>query len=116
MANLANRARGEYGERRAATWYSERGFEEIARNWRSSRTGELDLIVRRGSTVVVCEVKARRTSDYGFAAEAVTPVKQARIRRLAVEFLAASGLHGVTLRFDVVAVTGTEIEVYEDVF
>ena len=116
MANLANRARGEYGERRAAAWYAARGFEILARNWRSGRSGELDLVVRSGSLVVVCEVKARRTSDYGFAAEAVTASKQARIRRLALDFLAANELRGVTLRFDVAAVTGTEIDVYEDVF
>ena len=116
MANLANRARGDYGERRAAAWYAARGFQILARNWRSGRSGELDLVVQAGAVVVVCEVKARRTSDYGFAAEAVTASKQARIRRLAVEFLAANGLHGVTLRFDVAAVTGTDIEVYEDVF
>jgi len=41
----ARQARGAYGERRAATWYEQRGFQVLARNWRSGRTGELDLVL-----------------------------------------------------------------------
>ena len=63
--------------------------------------------------VVVVEVKARRTDAFGPAAAAVGPVKQQRLRRLAAEWLATSGIHGVEVRFDVVAVTGSDIDVIE---
>lgn len=116
MPGRANRARGEYGERRAAGWYVERGFEVVGRNWRDGRGGELDLVLRKGDLVVMCEVKARASDAFGGPAEAVTAAKQARLRRLAAAWLAAHQLGGVDVRFDVVAVTGTTIEVYEAAF
>jgi putative endonuclease len=76
----------------------------LARNWRV-RDGELDLVARSGTTIVFCEVKTRRSDAFGIPAEAVTPVKQARIRRLAVQWLAANGERAAGLRFDVAAVT-----------
>ena len=112
----ANMARGEYGERRTATWYEREGYTVLDRNWRDGRGGELDLVLRKGDVVVICEVKARRSDAYGAPAEAVTPTKQARLRRLAAAWLSARRVHGVDVRFDVAAVTGTAIEVYEAAF
>ena len=110
-----NIARGRWGEDLAAAWYERRGYVVVARNWRC-RTGEIDLVVRHGRVVVVCEVKARRTDAYGPAASAVGPAKQQRLRRLAAEWLASSGVRGVEVRFDVVAITGDEIDVVVDAF
>jgi len=116
----ANAARGAFGEELAARWYERQGFEVLARNWRC-RDGELDLVVVRGPVVVICEVKARATLAYGSPLEAVTPLKQARIRRLAVRWLreeAPPGLGGPRrrLRFDVAAVVGARLEVVESAF
>ena len=110
-----NLARGRWGEDLAAAWYAAHGYRAVARNWRC-RAGELDLVVRRGKLLVVAEVKSRRSDAYGPPASAVTPVKQQRIRRLAAEWLRANDVHGVEVRFDVVAVTGTELQVYEGAF
>jgi len=107
--------RGRWGEQLAAGWYERHGYRVVARNWRCAH-GEIDLIVRRRRLVVICEVKARRTDAYGMAATAVGPVKQQRLRRLAAEWLAASGMHGVEVRFDVVAITGTRLEVIHHAF
>ena len=62
------------------------GYEILDRNWRR-REGEVDLIVRRGPTVVFCEVKTRSTDRFGTGAESVLPAKQRRIRRLAARWL-----------------------------
>lgn len=112
--NLSNRARGRWGEDLAANHYRRLGFQILDRNWRSP-TGELDLVVRSESTIVFSEVKARRTADYGVAA-AVTPIKQRRIRRLAAEWLRAHDVHADAIRFDVVAITGTTLELIDDAF
>jgi putative endonuclease len=112
----ANQARGEYGERRAVEWYGRQGFTILDRNWRDGRGGELDIVARRDDLVVFCEVKARASAAFGAPAEAITPTKQARLRRLAAAWLASRGVHGVDVRFDVVAITGTELEVYEAAF
>ena len=112
-------ALGRTGEATAAAWYEEHGYEILERNWRR-REGEVDLIVRRGRTVVFCEVKTRSSDTFGTAAEAVVPAKQRRIRRLAARWLAeltpASGRALVDLRFDVVAITADEVDVIEDAF
>jgi len=110
-----NLVRGRWGEDLAAAWYVRHGYDFVARNWRC-RSGEIDLIARRGRLMVVCEVKARRTDAYGPAAAAVGPAKQQRLRRLAAEWLATTGVRGVEVRFDVIAITGTVIDVVPGAF
>ena len=113
----ASKRLGDEGEDRAAAWYRREGYEVVARNWRC-RDGELDLIVARGATLVICEVKTRRSLDYGHPAEAVTAAKQARIRRLATRWLAETGSRSsaATIRFDVAAVLPEDVSVIEGAF
>ena len=107
--------RGRWGEDLAAAWYRDHGFAVVARNWRCP-AGEIDLVARRGRLVVVCEVKARRTATYGSAATAVHGEKQRRLRRLAAAWLRDTGTHGVAVRFDVVAITGSDVAVIAGAF
>jgi putative endonuclease len=109
------RALGAHGEALAAQWYEQHGFVVLARNWRCN-FGELDLVVGRPGLVVVCEVKTRTTADFGGGAAAVTRAKQARIRRLAAEWLALERRPGTDVRFDVAAVDGGVVEVVEAAF
>jgi putative endonuclease len=111
------RALGAHGEELAAKWYTARGYDVLARNWRSP-VGELDLVLGRGPLVVFCEVKARTSRSFGGGVEAVTGAKRARLRRLAAAWLAAHRPDGEReIRFDVVAVhRGVEIEVVEAAF
>lgn len=107
---------GAAGERLAARWYIRAGYDVIATNW-SCAHGEIDLICRRGSVLVVCEVKARRSDRYGSAAEAVTPAKCRRLRRLAARWLRHEHPTGVDeVRFDVATVTSEGVEVLEAAF
>ena len=112
--DLSRRARGRWGEDRAAAHYVALGYRVLDRNWRCP-IGELDLVDRRGDLIVFSEVKARRTDAYGPAAAAVTSTKQRRIRRLAIEWLRANDLHGA-VRFDVVAITGNDLVLIEAAF
>jgi putative endonuclease len=111
----ARGAYGAFGERLAATWYERHGYEVLARNWRC-REGELDLVLRRGTVVVVCEVKARRSDAFGGGFAAVTPQKQLRLRRLAMRWLAEARPGACQIRFDVAAVTGAKLEILENAF
>lgn len=108
-------ARGDWGEDLAATWYRERGYEVLDRNWRSA-AGEIDLVAGRDRLVVIVEVKTRRTDRYGPPGAAVHGAKQRRLRGLAVEWLRTHGVRGVELRFDVVAITGVHVEVLTAAF
>ena len=114
------RALGTSGEEAVARWYERAGYEVLDRNWRV-REGELDLVLRRGRTVVICEVKTRRGTGFGLPAEAVTLAKQRKLRTLALRWLAAHRTRGVDLRFDVASVLAARdvepvIEVIEAAF
>lgn len=94
---------GRRGEDLAAAWLTERGWRVIDRNWRC-RNGEIDLVAWDGPALVVVEVKTRTGSGTGHPAEAVTPVKLARLRRLAGHWLSAHDLRASEVRVDVLAV------------
>lgn len=115
MTDRSRQAYGRFGEDRARRWYEQRGYTVLARNWRCDH-GELDLVVAREHLVVFCEVKARRDDAFGSGFDAVTPAKQARIRRLAARWLAEAGAGRRAVRFDVAVVTGSTLEVLEDAF
>jgi Holliday junction resolvase-like predicted endonuclease len=84
----STRAVGNAAERRVRRHFRLRGYRVLAANaWVGGY--ELDLVVRRGAQVVVCEVKAKGGENYGDPAEMVTPEKARRIRRAAEAWLAA---------------------------
>jgi len=98
---------GRYGERVAARRLQEAGMVVLERNWRCA-LGEIDIVARDGGCLVVCEVKTRRGTGTGTPAEAVTPAKVVRLRRLAAQWLAEHDVHPADVRLDVVAVLVAE--------
>lgn len=108
--DTARRRVGAHGEDLAARWYAARGYRIVDRNWRCEE-GELDLVCRMGATLVVCEVKARRSDAYGTPLDAVTLAKRLRVRRLAARWLRTHRVRCATVRFDVAAVRAEEVEV-----
>lgn len=75
----------------------------IAKNWRCS-FGEIDLIMRDGTTLVFVEVRTRRSAVSGLAEESVTPAKQRRLIVLAQLYLDQHPVEEAAWRIDVVAV------------
>ena len=72
---------------------------------------ELDIVVRRGQRLVVCEVKARSSSAFGDAWEAVGPEKQRRLRRAAEGWIARNPeLRELEVACEVIAVRGRKID------
>jgi putative endonuclease len=69
---------------------------------------------------VFCEVKARSGISFGIPAEAVSPSKQARIRRLAARWLASHqdrlNRRPGQIRFDVAAILQDHLEMLEGAF
>ncbi len=105
-----SRRLGPEAERRVRRYYRLRGYRILDANARAGRY-ELDLVVRRGRTLVFCEVKARSGSGYGDPWEAVGPEKARRVRQAALGWLALRPeLASLDVRFDAVAVRGRRIE------
>lgn len=115
----ARPALGRRGEDLAARSYQRDGYSTVERNFRCG-SGEIDLILQRGAELVFCEVKTRSTDYFGDPSEAVTAVKQARLRRLAAIWLADHPHPGMEVRFDVVSVVAdrrtARVTRYEDAF
>ncbi|MDZ7577235.1 MAG: YraN family protein [Candidatus Nanopelagicales bacterium] len=99
-----NKRLGRLGEDLAAAHLVRRGLKVLERNWRC-RLGELDIVAMDGSCLVVCEVKTRSGTSHGSGAEAVTPVKVARLRKLGAAWLSERRLHVGQVRIDVVSVS-----------
>jgi putative endonuclease len=110
---------GKSGEELACRELERRGYAIIARRYRV-RSGELDVVARDGPTIVFVEVKTRVGRMFGDAAEAVTPLKQLRMTRLAEEYLMRHHLTDCPCRFDVVSIdVGADppaIEVIQNAF
>ena len=111
----ARLARARWAEQRVARWYTQHGYTVIACNW-TMRGGELDVVARRGNLIVVCEVKARATAEFGSPLEAMTPLKQQRVRRAGFAFVRQLNERGIRVRFDVASVLGTTLEIFENAF
>jgi putative endonuclease len=96
-------ALGAHGEAIAARHLVQRGMVVLDRNWRCP-DGEIDLVLRDGQVLVVCEVKTRRSTAYGTPLEAVTAAKAARLRRLAAQWVATHDLRVPDVRIDLVGI------------
>jgi putative endonuclease len=94
---------GRFGEAYAARHLVDGGMVVLDRNWRCE-AGEIDLVLRDGTVLVVCEVKTRSSEAFGSPLEGVTERKAARLRRLAAHWLAEHDLRPPHVRIDLVGV------------
>jgi len=99
-----NRALGASAEDLAAEFLERKGMKILKRNFHFGNVGEIDIIAQDGETLVFVEVKARRSDAFGTPEAAITPRKQATLRRTAEGYLYVHKLHDRACRFDVVAI------------
>lgn len=99
----ARKAIGAYGEEVAARHLAEAGLVVLERNWRCDE-GEVDIVLRDGTTLVVCEVKTRTSLSAGTPHEAITDDKLARLKRLGERWAADRRVRPDGIRVDLVAV------------
>ena len=94
---------GLQGERAAQRYLRRKGYLILAQQ-HSNHYGEIDLIATRQRTVVIVEVKTRRSDQAGLPAEAVDDDKQARISKATLAYLKRHDLLQCKVRFDVISV------------
>lgn len=99
---------GLSAEETAARWLKLKRYTILARRYRNA-FGEIDLLAMKGNTLVIVEVKARRS--FRDCLEAVTPQQQQRLMRAASSFMAYPGKFAgridptrTNIRFDLVMV------------
>ena len=100
----AHLLRGESAEEQAHRFLINKGLKPVCRNYRCKQ-GELDLIMTDQQTLVIIEVRYRKTDQYGSDLESVTRTKQSRIIAATHIFLSSQKADR-PVRFDVVAISG----------
>jgi putative endonuclease len=98
---------GITGEQLAAEHLERLGYRILERNYRT-RWGELDIVAFDGRTLAFCEVKTRRVGGRaGSPLEAVSPTKQAQVRKIAGRWLVErrERPYAEVLRFDAIGVS-----------
>ena len=91
------------------------GYEVLEHRYRFHRH-DVDLVARRGATVVFVEVKVRTGASHGGAAEAVTARKRLELTRAASAWLQRHGRPEDGARFDVIAVDADRVEWLQSAF
>jgi putative endonuclease len=109
---------GRAGERAAAAFLRDRGYEVVGAGF-LARRGELDLVCRKGDALVVVEVKTRAGDSFGTPLEGVGARKRRALAAAAAEYRALAEWRG-PIRFAVAGVTasdaGFSVELIEDAF
>lgn len=110
---------GQAGEVAAADYFLAHGYEVLARGYRHGRA-EVDLVLRRGTELLVfAEVKTRSSSQFGTPETFVSMRKKALFRLAATHLQEELDWRG-DIRFDIIALTllshGFRIEHFEDAF
>jgi putative endonuclease len=98
------------GERVALRHYRLRGYRLLASNVRVGRY-ELDLVLRRGGSVLIVEVKAKGGAAFGDPLEMIDDEKLRRVRTAAAGWLATHPqLAGLDVEFEAAGVRGRRVE------
>lgn len=94
---------GRRGEREAERMLKKKGYEVLARNWRSGRD-EIDLICLQGKAVVFVEVRTRAEGALVSGYDSIDQRKRDALRRVCRSYFAMMKPKPLTLRFDVVEI------------
>lgn len=95
---------GATSEESACLFLKKNGYKVLEKNYRT-KSGEIDIIAKDGTTVCFIEVKSRSSCKFGLPQEAVSFKKQQRIVKSAEYFLKSKNWLEVNSRFDVLGIT-----------
>jgi putative endonuclease len=94
---------GRSGEAMAVTYFMEKGFLILHRNWRHSHW-EVDIIAQKDEVLHFIEVKTRRTSRFGYPEDNVDEKKIRNLINAAEEFQYQFP-HWKRIQFDILSIT-----------
>ena len=109
---------GTTGEELAASFLEKKGYSVLEKNWRFGHE-EIDILASKDSTLVVAEVKARKSNFFGEPEEFVTRQKQKHLIKAANAYIEKNNLD-LEVRFDIISIilSGNEQKIFhiEDAF
>ncbi len=101
---LEKKKTGRLGEKAARIYLEKKGYQILAAPWLCLPFGEIDIVARRGRTLVFVEVKSRATERFGWPEESVDAVKQHKLANLIDLFFSRHRLPKKNYQCDVIAV------------
>ncbi len=108
---------GKKGEKMAAAFLENKGYTILETNWRFLNL-EADIIAQTGQTLVIAEVKTRKSNYFGEPESFVNRQKQKNLIKAANAFIERKQLD-LEVRFDIVSVVlndDSSIKHIEDAF
>ncbi len=103
MLSLKPMPLGRWGEWVALSHVLSKGYDVLARNWKSGR-GELDLIAFDGDTLAFIEVKTRKAGGLHLPEFQISQAKQSQLERMANRFRVRYECTDDPVRFDLIAI------------
>lgn len=95
--------KGYQYERIAEEYLLEKGYKILELNF-ISKFGEIDIIAHKDGRLHFVEVKGRENKDHSYPREAVTPLKQNKLRRAARYYFMLQGKDDFPCQFDVIEI------------
>lgn len=93
---------GAKGEELAVKYLEKKGYTILELNWRNKHL-EIDIVARDKNTIVVAEVKTRRSTHFGEPEEWVTKMKQKNLIKAASVYIINKNID-LEVRFDIVSI------------
>lgn len=109
---------GKKGEELAVEYLRLKEYEILELNYRFQKA-EVDIIAKRGNTLIVAEVKTRSTPEFGNPQDFVHPKQIQQLVKAINHYVEEKELD-VDVRFDIIAIIknklGTKVEHIQDAF
>lgn len=108
---------GQKGEEMAAKFLEEKGYTILETNWRFMNL-EADIIAQLNKTLVIAEVKTRKSNYFGEPESFVTKQKQKNLIKTANAYIERKELD-LEVRFDIVSIVlndSSSVKHIEDAF
>lgn len=115
---MDNHLLGKSGESLARQFLEKNGYQILAQNFQfyrvgvQGRLGEIDLIAFKDNILHLCEVKTRRSNQFGSPFEQITK-KQVQNIKYAYYYFISKNLHlrKLNVQFNAFSVKGQKVEV-----
>ncbi len=105
---------GKNGEEKATNYIKSKKYKILERNYRCLY-GEIDIIAIDKNTLVIIEVKYRKSTLFGKGYEAVNSAKQRKIIKTAQHYINEKNIKK-PVRFDVISIDNDIISHIENAF
>ena len=105
---------GKDGEERACNYLKSKKYKILEKNYRCLY-GEIDIIAKYNNTLVIIEVKYRKSAKFGKGYEAVNYTKQQKIIKTLQYYINEKNVK-MPVRFDVISIDDNEITHIENAF